>query len=132
MAVCFAWFKLLYRFQFLKKLILRFSQGNSWLSYRRVLLVLLFLLFITPFAGFLSPPLPLVHASFKSLPHDFIPRRGSSGALQPIPLAAPTGLASYGSKGNLTTDAVKGSLTFDSLNLVWMLFLRRTLLTTPL
>jgi len=97
-----------------------------------VLLVLLFLLFVTPFAGFLSPPLPLVHASFKSLPHDFIPRRGSSGALQPIPLAAPTGLASYGSKGNLTTDAVKGSLTFDSLNLVWMLFLRRTLLTTPL
>ena len=83
---------------------------------QRVLLFLLLLSLFTPFVHF-SPPLPFAHASFKSLPHDFVPRKTSGGTLQPLPLGAPTGLASYGSKANLTTDAVKGSLTFDSLNL---------------
>ncbi|PSN95391.1 hypothetical protein B9Q06_05800 [Candidatus Marsarchaeota G2 archaeon ECH_B_2] len=80
------------------------------------LVVLLVLSLVTPALLVFAPP-PTIHASFKSLPHDFVPRRNPEGGLQPFPLPAPTGLASYGSKGNLSTDAVKGSATFDSLNL---------------
>lgn len=61
-------------------------------------------------------PAPAVRAAFSTLPHAFLPRKPTSGTLQPFPLSAPTGLASYGTGGNLSTDAVKGSITFNSLN----------------
>jgi hypothetical protein len=83
---------------------------------RYALLSLLLLSLVVPAVVQLFPP-PSEHASFGRLPHDFIPRRGQ-GVLQPIPLPAPTGLASYGSSSsNLTTNGVMGSATFDSLNL---------------
>jgi len=84
-----------------------------------VLYVVLAGLILSLFPSGIAGPVhvPGVHASFATLPHDFLPRKPSNGTLQPFPLSAPTGLASYGSGGNLSTDAVKGSVTFDSLNL---------------